>query len=618
MKDMITQEIRLLASDTRTKGLHIMPEAVERRKQQHPETEYLSDWQIHSAHITAGAITLLACGFQTGPLYIPMPTGSGKTIGAIWGIVDFVRQYPEQRLCFLTPYKESVDAVYKNLLEYLTADQVGYYYSGTGISKAEELSKQVIILTHQFVSHNEGLLDDRDVFVVDEAIYETGKATLKLSEIAKAKEWATANDTMVSEFTQLLDFSYNMEKAISESDKLYLAAPTTADLSWAKVIACDLDLVTHSQKMSDPSLLSDVKKFCKALVKGMVFITKGTTIKGGYDPVFSAALLSIPRMDKTVVLSATGGLLYSIAGAFEQDTGSTHYWSPPSYENLKLVQLSGPTPKGGYKYWNTDNIKASVVAYVDWLVQAVPEKNLYITLPKKVIDNCLTGSFGIPTTSYLTLPIELQIHGKTVHLSHHAISVGSNKFKDCDAVIYLWDNHIPSSVAVQRLHTLSDQPITDEDLEGANSKPLGGDYKRIRDAQYIDNTMQHIGRGNVRNINGKAEVGAMTAYILTTSSNRFPRIAAQYGDCQLCELTYETPIEYPTGRIEKVLFYLKKRQEQGDVPAKEVEKALGFELRRYRHELEDSWDLSALGYRFQAGTIGRGNGALFKWRLGEE
>ena len=59
------------------------PEAIKRRRQQHPEFSYLSDWQTYSAGIVASSIYKIVLGMENGPVYIPMPTGSGKTTGAI-------------------------------------------------------------------------------------------------------------------------------------------------------------------------------------------------------------------------------------------------------------------------------------------------------------------------------------------------------------------------------------------------------------------------------------------------------------------------------------------------------------------------------------------------------
>jgi hypothetical protein len=125
----------------------------------------------------------------------------------------------------------------------------------------------------------------------------------------------------------------------------------------------------------------------------------------------------------------------------------------------------------------------------------------------------------MPSTGELNYPLQLERHNKTVYLSNHARSVGSNTFKDCDAVVYLWDNFLPSAVAVQRFHTLADEPITDDALLDANGGSLVGNYKRIREAQYLDNMMQQIGRGNVRAIDEDAIAGKMTAYVHTTNRN---------------------------------------------------------------------------------------------------
>jgi hypothetical protein len=47
------------------------------------------------------------------------------------------------------------------------------------------------------------------------------------------------------------------------------------------------------------------------------------------------------------------------------------------------------------------------------------------------------------------------------------------------------------------------------------------------------------------------------------------------------------------------------------VEAKAVETVLGFALRRYSNDLENSWDLMMLGYRYQKGGRGRGKSARF-------
>ena len=165
------------------------PKVIEKRRQQQTEAQYLSDWQIHSAHLTAGAIDKLYIGFSGGPIFVPMPTGSGKTTGAIWGIIELLKKHRSARLCFWTPYVEAVEDIYQKVCKYLGPKIVGRYNSSVLEDKSSTLQKQVVILTHQFLSYNPAdLLADHDLFIVDEALYSTGEATLKLSDIAKARE----------------------------------------------------------------------------------------------------------------------------------------------------------------------------------------------------------------------------------------------------------------------------------------------------------------------------------------------------------------------------------------------------------------------------------------------
>ena len=594
--------------------IKLFPEAIQRRRETYKECEWLSDWQVHSAHLVAGSIGSLACGFETGPIYVPMPTGSGKTVGAIWGIVDFVKNYPDQRLCFFTPYIDAVEQVYETLLSYLGEDVVGYYHSEAFVDKETELKKQVIVLTHKFIEHNQGRLDDRDLFVIDEAIYATGEATLKLNHFVEARSWATRNNVFPEAFKKLSDLAYALDKELHESKNKFVAVPYQDDLEWAKIIAYTLKLAEHSQIIDNHNLLVSVQRFCEALLEGLVFLSKGNTDRNRYDPTYSAAVLGIPRIDKTVILSATGGLVYDIAGPFQQDKGSTHYWSPPSYKQLKLVQLSGPKITGHYKTWSTSAKKEQVQSYVDWIISTVPESNLYLTLSKQVIESCLRAYFDQPNRGELEYPFTTKKHGMQINVSHHQRAVGSNAFKDCDAVIYLWDNHHPQAVAVQRFHTLANEEITQEALEEANGGYLVGDYRRIKEAQYIDNMMQQIGRGRIRNISEDAVAAPMTAYILAEIADRFVRLNNQYLDCTTDTLAYENvEVAKPVGRIARVLDHLIKQDGGEDISAKDVENAVGFELRRYKDQLINNWDIMMAGYDYVSGTRGSGKSATFKW-----
>jgi hypothetical protein len=104
----------------------------------------------------------------------------------------------------------------------------------------------------------------------------------------------------------------------------------------------------------------------------------------------------------------------------------------------------------------------------------------------------------------------------------------------------------------------------------------------------------------------------MTAYILTENSNKFTTLVAQYRDCHTSALEYDNiGVTKPTGRLERIIDYLKQKGGKQDVPATVIEKALGFRLSGYRHELENSWDILMLGYSYHAGGKGRGNTSKF-------
>jgi len=158
--------------------------------------------------------------------------------------------------------------------------------------------------------------------------------------------------------------------------------------------------------------------------------------------------------------------------------------------------------------------------------------------------------------------------------------------------------------------------VTDESLEDANKSRLLGNYERIREAQYLDNMMQHIGRGNVRNIDADQNVGQMTAYVLARKPDLFTRLAAQYRGSQLSELQYtDQDTHAGLSRLGQILDYLLKHGKGREVPTTEVESALGFSLRRYADTLEENFDLMCLGYEYRRGGKGRGKSAAFVYKL---
>ena len=589
----------------------IDPEILARCRRDNPEAAFLSDWQVYSANLVLFAISSKAFGMDTGPKYIPMPTGAGKTTGAIWGIVNVVQEFPEKRICFLTPYTASVDHVHAALVQKLGAALVGMYYSEAFESKQDALSKQVVVLTHQFVQYNKGALDDRDIFIVDEAIHSTGEASLTLVKFAEAQEWATKHNVLPREFEAANAFANDLYRKLQNSDDRFYAAENNKKYSWAVAIS-QLSLIDHYQTLVADNPLQDIKTFCEALLLGFVFLDRGQTTAKSYNPTFNAAVLGIPKLDNTIILSATGGLMYDIGEKITESSATKAYWTAPNYGKLKLVKLPDPLIGGHYRDWKSSQVKQKVVNYLEWLLGDIPEQEVYLTLPLQVIKNCLREYFDLGSDKDVLLPKVISKHGKTINLSHHALSIGSNKFKDCKAVIYLWDNHLPRNVPVKRVHTLSDEPVTEDTLLDANERTLKGPYARMRDAAYVDNIIQQMGRGSMRQISADGHIGEMSAYLLVRP-NDFLRLPVVMRGCMVEEKTGYGTTQTTSSRIGKIIEYLTQQATGQDIPASDVQAATGVEIKKVKGQLQGDWDIVTLGYQFDAGSKGRGKGAIFKW-----
>ena len=594
----------------------IMQDVVVKRRVEYPDYDFLSDYQVHSASLVSSTIQSKAMepSFEDGPVYVPFPTGSGKTIGAIWGITKVVEQYPDKRICFLTPYKNAVDQMYKALVGHLGPERVGMYYSDAlFVNKATELQKQVVVLTHQFVSYNKGALDDRDLFVIDEAIYATATVTLKLEDFAHALTWATSTGTLVDEFMQAHQFAVELYGRLNEDDKRRFYPPKElCEREWAETIS-ELDLHNElGQTLANRDAISGVQIFCEALSLGLVFLDRGQSLDSKkYTPTFNAAILGIPNLDKTVILTATGGLIYDACGVIKESSESRDYAAPVCYDQVTLTRLPDPDLGTSYKTWTTETRKADVTNYVDWVLENVREDEVYLSLPLAVIDKCLRGYFGLGGGE-LSLPMTVTKNGKQIHVSHHQLAIGTNAYKDCPAVVYLWPNHLPKRVALQRHTALDGKPLTDESLLLPNSKKNEGPFAQMKAAQYVDNIVQQIGRGRIRQMDETGRAGRMTAYLLIKPED-YVRLSILMPEATRDQLAGYGDLKKPTGRFERIVECLRAHL-GADVAIETVIATTGIESKNISKAVQNNIsELSKLGYTFKAGRRGRGNSGVFEW-----
>lgn len=571
-----------------------------------PEFIFLTTWQRKAAATVAEALQRKGQGLEAGPRYISMPVGSGKTTGAIWGIVRFAEANPDKKVCFLTPYKAGVKRIAGELQNRLGKDIVGCYHSGKNVDKIDETKKSVFVGTHQFAAFNHDLLDDCDLVIVDEAIYGTQEATLTSTDFYRVSEWAREKGVLKDDFRAVFDFVDGISQNGFDGTNFVPLDPTNIDENLCKIK--NLDLGRYSQSISEANQIREVKIFCEALLNGQAF----AYFKGGKKAEFIAGSLNIPSVANAVILTATGGMTYNISGDFKEIDFVKNDFRKPTYENVTLVQLSDPEIKGPYSSWKQKKHREQVEQYLEWVLGKVPEDEIYLSLPLKVIEGCLCSFFGLPPKGKLELPTTIKKDEKTIHLSHHGVGVGSNDYKDCKAVVYLWDNHLPKSVSVKRKHVLSGESYTNQSLEDANGDHLAGDFKKMRDASLVENVLQQLGRGSMREIDADGKATKMKAYVLLKPKT-FDGVAGSLTRCKSENLEGFGKLKRSSSRIGKILGYLRENSDRS-WSAKEVQTATGTRISKVTGELEiASEQLEDLGYKFTKGSQGRGRQAQFVW-----
>ena len=79
-------------------------------------------------------------------------------------------------------------------------------------------------------------------------IRDRGEATLKLSDIAKAREWAEANNVMAEEFVKLYDYANSLDRKLRKSGNKHVAGEKPKSSDWVVNIATNLSLSDHSKR----------------------------------------------------------------------------------------------------------------------------------------------------------------------------------------------------------------------------------------------------------------------------------------------------------------------------------------------------------------------------------
>ena len=179
-------------------------------------------------------------------------------------------------------------------------------------------------------------------------------------------------------------------------------------------------------------------------------------------------------------------------------------------------------------------------------------------------------------------------------------------------MIYLWPNHLPKRVTLQERTALEGKQVTETELLLPNTRNKNGPFHRMMDAKYVDNIIQQMGRGNIRNITGDGKAGKMTAYLLVRPDD-ISYLKVLMPSAKTQSLQGNGISKKPTGRLARLIEYLNDNRGV-DVGVGDVETATAIEAKYIKETAQNNeWMVGQVGYRFQLGQKGRGKSASFKW-----
>ncbi|WP_244396120.1 hypothetical protein [Afipia carboxidovorans] len=521
-----------------------LKEQIEWRKFEHDQKKGAQDFHKIKHRLTPFDNEVAECIFNAGTLamqdseqgiaqyrVVSAPTGSGKSSFAQAFIKGYLATNYDASVLYLVETIDQAEDVFNEMSNLLDEDSVAVWTSAhdwnantsedlmeeygfipTMRFKLEELgSYPVAIVTHNFYRGSRADQAvvykgrDRKLIFVDEkmadvSLYDVDTGLVKTVRDGFAESYS-ANIEGVAQLTRLHNHLENIWQSADNKRPYDVIAP--AELSWFLSDAAKRYLLSPDDRVKS------VFGFGRALAQGFAFLSRYD--QNGKGARFIGYEMTMPLRPGTILLDATADIdgVSLIANNREpvpvpqvdfRNLSITHI-DPPFSKNARISQIV------------KDATKAK--AYAEWIWNTVIENTEVGERVLVVVHKAMLDLEFLPHLDLGFDEAPLITHGaRQVRLINWGSGIGSNRWKDADAVFLFGDFHLPKRAIIGTALGLKEQRADNEALAQFQSpKSQASELLMLGDGHLCRHQKQLAMRGNARNISWDGTCGVQRLYI---------------------------------------------------------------------------------------------------------
>lgn len=533
-------------------------------------------------------------------------TGTGKSTGFVEAVA-----ISNSSFAIAVPTMDDVDSIYESLKA--KGVDVFKWHTNSGTEKSDAKGHRVFVGSHAFLlsARNDPVphIGERDILIVDEIPAEAKAKAVKQSDIVEARQYAEANlsEEYKKAFRRLEDWvsGRHTEAVLCGGNASFkpVSLPISGLLLGAEAVIRDVVSDTARHK------LRDVVSFLQAASEKRAFqrVQRG---KHGYTLWFCYFDFPSRSFNKQVVFSATcdlDGLQFSPDGAKISESEGFNV----DYCKLTVGCVPYPdVPKavGHFRSYDYDTAMDHIEAMVENAAEVPGHNEILVVTPKRIKQSIAhrEGLDPDQTTFCLQRNYSDCLGNRRlvkIHFTNWGRDVGSNEYRNCDAVI-LWHNqHKPKHVTLSELFHYAEEEVTGYKLKPVkDGKFKGTKAGTLQDDQLYAAIKQMGARGNARNVDDLGQCGDMHLYI-SWAELEPERLQAIFPGCK----SYPVISTHPMLRIKPKKGYLKKaldHLESASDATVTYREIFGGNKRHSRKLLESNALLETFGWRYVQGDSG--------------
>lgn len=561
---------------------------------------------------------------------VSAPTGSGKSSYAQAFIKAYLTTDDSASVLYLVETIHQAEDVFYALRPLLDEDQVAVWTTAHDRNNTTEEQIQekygiwpldrfhidelvnypVVIATHKFYRRpraDKAVVykgQDRKLTFIDEKVSDVTLYDVDTGLIKTVRDQlAERHSSDVEHVTQLTRLHDHLESIWQSADskRPYDVLPKNG-LSWF------LSNQANDRIASSDENTKNVFGFARSLAKGFAFLSRyDQNGKGGR---FVGYEMTMPLRPGSILLDATA----DIDGVSLIANNRKPVPVPQvDFCNLSITHIDPPFPK---QTKINQIVKAAKTAepYAKWIWETVlenteVEEKVLVVVHKSMLDLGFLPRFDF---GFDEVPM-ITTRARQIRFIHWGSGIGSNQWKDAEAVFLFGEFHIPKRALIGTALGIKEQKADLDALAPFQSpKSQADEYLALRDGHLCRHQKQLAMRGNARNINWDGSCGVQRLYI-TGEFSRFIR----YKD-----------VLFPGAHV--IINEPEKRLEQGGVDAlvallygasadcittTEVKEKTGIDLQKNRKRLFASAAvqeaMNQKCWTFIPGKGGRGNVSRF-------